>query len=150
FDTCSLLFTLQRDIPLHIAYTHACSTNVDPIISSETDSTLIRYVAGRHIEIQPLAGPADGNREVLPLVAHPHGHMFRAFQHCVRNPTSDGLCAALEMARVHVEALNVVSEHTSIVDIPREFIETLPGPGHAPLRAVRDLVPAMQQAIADK
>jgi predicted dehydrogenase len=150
FDTCSLRFTLERDIPLHIAYTHACSTNIDPIVTIETDTTLIRYVAGRHIEIQPLAGPVDGHREIIPLSAHPHAHMFRALQTCIRESTKDMLCASLEMAREHVAALNVVSEHTPIVDIPRDFIETLAGPDHAPLRAVRDLVPAMQHAIATR
>src|SRR4051812_17016556 len=150
YDTCSLRMTLPGDVPLYAAYTHACATNVDPIVTIETETSMIRYVAGRHVEIVHVGSSRDADREVLPLLQHPHSHMLQAFKSCIRDDDSGALCATLDMAREHVVALNVASEHSSIIDIPREYIDSLPGPDHAPLRAVRDIVPAMQAATNNK
>jgi predicted dehydrogenase len=149
FDTCSLRITLGGGVPLYVSYTHACATTVDPIVTVECENAILRYVAGRQIEIVTRGASGVGEVQTLPLLHHPHSHMLRALQHCVRHDRTDNLCASLEMARAHVVALNVASEHSSIVDIPRDFIETSPGPDHAPLRAVRNIIPAMQ-ACADK
>jgi predicted dehydrogenase len=150
FDTCSLRITLAGDIPLYVAYTHACSSNVDPVISIETENASIRYVAGRHIEILPNSDQADTPSETVPLMPHPHSHMFRAFQSCVRQDSQASVCASLEMSREHIVALNVISETTPIVDIPRDYLDIRPGPDHAPLRAIRDIVPTMQTATQHK
>jgi predicted dehydrogenase len=147
FDTCSLRLTLPGDTPLLAAYTHACATSVDPIVTIEMESAVIRYVAGRHVEIRRKdSGPAAAS-ETIPLMPHPHAYMLRAFQHCIRESPEPASCATLEMAREHVVALNVASETSPITDIPRELIDVLPGPDHAPLRAIRDIVPAMQACV---
>ena len=150
FDTCSLRLTLPGDTPLLAAYTHACATSVDPIVTIEMESAVIRYVAGRHVEIRRKdSGPAASS-ETIPLMPHPHAHMLRAFQHCIRESPEPAFCATLEMAREHVVALNVASETSPITDIPRELIDVLPGPDHAPLRAIRDIVPAMQACVTQR
>ena len=148
FDTCSLRIGFADDVALYVAYTHACSMNIDPIVTIETERALIRYVAGRQIEIH-LKGE-DGICETMPLVHHPHPYILRSFQQCIRETESDALCATLEMARAHILALNVASETSPIIDIPRDCIDTLPGPDHAPLRSVRNIIPAMQACIAKK
>lgn len=150
FDTCSLCLTIDNSVPLYVAYTHACSISVDPIVTIETEKSVIRYVAGRHIEIRPTSDLDVAEVETLPLVPHPHSHMLRAFQSCVRDPQSKSLCATLEMARQHVMALNVASETSPIIDIPPAHIDIVPGPDHAPLRSVHDIVPALQACIARK
>ena len=150
YDTCSLRITLADDVPLNVAYTHACVTNADPIISIETESSLIRYVAGRHIEIRPSPSSCMEGTETLPLVPHPHSQMLRAFQSCIREENTPSFCASLEMARQHVVALNVASENTPIIDIPRQYIDTHPGPDHAPLRAIREIVPTMQACTVNR
>jgi predicted dehydrogenase len=150
FDTCSLRITLTGDVPLYVAYTHACAATADPVISIETETALIRYIAGRHIEILPTSSAAADQRELLPLTPHPHSHMLRVFQNCIRDQSDGALCASLEMSREHIVALNVISENTPIVDIPRDFLEIHPGPDHAPLRAIRDIVSTMQAATQRK
>src|SRR5205814_3583276 len=50
----------------------------------------------------------------------------------------------------HVVALNVASESFGISDVPREHIDTLPGPDHAPLRAIHNIIPALQACVATK
>jgi hypothetical protein len=149
YDTCSLRITLADDVPLYVAYTHACATSVDPIVTIETERAIIRYVAGRHIEVR---GGANGgtNVEVIPLIQHPHSHMLRAFHSCIRQPNDSMLCATLEMARNHVVAMNVASETSPVHDIPGDYIDTLPGPDHAPLRAIRNINPAMQACVSNK
>lgn len=145
FDTCSLRLTLADNVPLYVAYTHACAHSADPIIAIETSTHMIRYIAGRHIEIR-----RGTNVEVIPLIPHPHSHMLSALQSCIRDRAGSALCATLEMAREHVVALNVASESFAITDIPREHLDTLPGPDHAPLRAVHNIVPALQACVANK
>src|SRR5207248_6229374 len=111
FDSCSLRLTLAGDVPLYVAYTHACAHSVDPIIAIETSTHIIRYIAGRHIEIR-----RGTNVEVIPLIPHPHSHMLGALQSCIRDGAGSALCATLEMAREHVVALNVASESFAITD----------------------------------
>src|SRR5205809_320962 len=96
FDTCSLRLTLAGDVPLYIAYTHACATSVDPIVTIETERAVIRYIAGRHIEVR-----TGSNVELFPLIQHPHSHMLHAFRSCIRDRENSAVCATLEMAREH-------------------------------------------------
>jgi hypothetical protein len=54
------------------------------------------------------------------------------------------------MARRHVDAMNVASESFAITDIPRDNIDTVLGPDHAPLRAIQNIVPMLQECVANK
>jgi predicted dehydrogenase len=145
FDTCSMRITLAGDVPLYIAYTHACNTNCDPIITIECEKSTLHYVAGRHVEIR--TGTAV---EVLPLLSHPHPYILRAFHSWMRNGVDSSIGATLEMAREHVVAMNVASETSPIHDIPGDYIDILQGPDHAPLRSIREIIPAMHACASRK
>jgi hypothetical protein len=150
FDTCSMRITLagpeaSQTVPLYIAYTHACNANCDPIITIECEKSTLRYVAGRHVEIR--TGTAV---EMLPLLSHPHPHILRAFHSWMRNGVDSAIGATLEMARTHVVAMNVASETAPIQDIPGDYIDILQGPDHAPLRAIREIIPAMHACASRK
>ncbi|HEX3356744.1 MAG TPA: hypothetical protein VHS31_07230, partial [Tepidisphaeraceae bacterium] len=145
FDTCSIRLTLNGDVQLFVAYTHACAITVDPVVTIETEKSVIRYVAGRHIEIR------TGERiEHLPLYSQPHPYMLRAFQSCIRGGTKSALCASLEMAREHIVAMNVVSETSPVIDVPGEFVEMHTASDHAPLRTIRDITAALQTCTSRK
>jgi len=147
FDTCTMRLSMADDLPLLVAYTHACRSTVDPIVTIQTERATIRYVAGHQIELRFSNQSSGGETEILPLVPHPHSHMLRAFQSCVRSDHNALLCATLEMARQHVVALNVAAEHSPIIDIPREFLDAHPGPDRALLRSIHDIIPAMHACV---
>ena len=44
---------IAGDVPLYVAYTHACAQSVDPIIAIETSTHTIRYIAGRSLRRLP-------------------------------------------------------------------------------------------------
>ena len=130
---------------MYVAYTHACTTNIDPIVTIEMEKARLRYVAGRQIEII-----VDGQVETLPLSSHPHRYMLAGFQKWVREGTDSTLGSTLEMARAHVVAVNAASEAAPVADVPAAFVDVGTGPDHAPLRAIRNVVPAMQLATNRK
>jgi predicted dehydrogenase len=146
YDTCSLRLNLPGDVPMYVAYTHACDKAVDPVVTIELERGTIRYIAGEHLEI--CLGDAV---QRLALSKHPHEEMLRVFQRWVRTgSTADALGATLESARAHVVAVNVASEAAPIYDVPEEFVETVPARDHASIRVIRDIVPAMQECVARK
>lgn len=154
YDTCTMKFGVGRnevtdwsepDLPLTIAYTHACQHAVEPIVLIETEAARISYVSGRHIEIM------NGTQgELLPLSSSPHKHMLASFKTWVRQGTNVVIGSTLESARAHVVAFNAASEATPIVDVPMEFIDVLPEPDQSRLRAIQGIVPALQSCISDR
>jgi predicted dehydrogenase len=178
YDTCSMRFMVGGDdVPLVVAYTHACAQPLEPVVSIDTERGQIRYVAGGRIELRMRkpagygngdgrgahsgdghangGGHAGGNGfaevpEVLRLSSNPYKHMFAAFATWLReNGDADGSAApalgsTLEMARAHVVAVNAASEHAPIADVPEEFVDTISTADQSLLRAIRDIVPALE------
>lgn len=154
YDTCTMKFAVGRnevtdwsepDLPLTIAYTHACEQAVEPIVVIQTESARISYVSGRHIEIM------NGTHgELLPLSSSPHKHMLASFKNWVRHGTGAVMGSTLESARAHVVAFNAASEAAPIGDVPREFIDVLPEPDQSRLRAIQGIVPALQSCISNR
>ena len=143
YDTCSLHFTVATNLPVLVAFTHACETAVEPIVTIETERAEISYVSGRRIEIRR----PGGELEVLPLVANPHRHMLSAFRAWVRQGPDARLNSTLEMARAHVVAVNAASEAASVVDVPPEYIKSIPAPDGGVIRVIENIVGAMRASI---
>jgi hypothetical protein len=141
YDTCSLRYAVTGGARLWVAYTHACSINIDPIITIDTDAgARLRYVSGRQIEIL-----RDGQLvEALPLSTHPHRHMLAGFQQWVRRGTGSAPGSTLEAARCHVVAVNAASEAAPVIDVPATFVDVGPSSDNALLRSIRNIVPTMQ------
>ena len=57
----------------------------------ETERAVIRYIAGRHIEVR-----TGSNVELFPLIQHPHSHMLHAFRSCIRDRENSAVCATLQ------------------------------------------------------
>ena len=150
YDTCAMRFTVggpgvEPEVPLFIAYTHACATSVEPVVVVETEQAQISYVSGRHIEI--LRGTRG---ELLPLSASPHKHMLRAFRSLVREGCDAVMGSTLEQARMHVVAFNAASEASPVVDVPAHFVDAIAEPDHTTLRVIREIVPAMKSCVSDR
>src|SRR5439155_21577248 len=103
YDTCSLRYTLPGNVPLHVAFTHACSKPIEPFVTIEFERATLRYICGAHVE---LYRTARGEAEILPLSPHPHHHMLRTFQRWMLEGSDDVLGATLESARAQVVAVN--------------------------------------------
>ena len=149
YDTCRLRYTVgAAALPLRVAFTHACKTAAEPLVTLETERARITYLSGRRIEIRAPKGEAV--LETLPLTATPHRHMLASFRDWVRGGDGAGvLNSTLEMARAHVVAVNAASEAAPVFDIAPKFIATQPAPDGTNLRAVRDINKALHAAIAD-
>lgn len=145
YDTCSMRFTVADNVPVHVAYTHACATSVDPLIVIDTERAQIRYLAGRQIEIR-----ISGETELLRLSSNPYKFMFSAFQSWFHQGPDAALGATLEMARAHVVAVNAASEGAPVVTVPPSHIEIIPAPDQTPLRAIRDIVSALNTCTTEQ
>jgi predicted dehydrogenase len=145
YDTCSIGYTVSPgDVPVCVAFTHACAATLEPVITLECERATILYLAGRHIEVRAKGKGA----EILPLAANPHKHMLADFAACVRD-RRQSVASTLEMARAHVVAVNAASEAAPVVDVPVDFVDTVPAPDQTILRAVRNIVPALKACAAD-
>ena len=157
YDTCSLHFTVApADVPVLVAFTHACETAVDPVVTIETEHAEISYLSGRRIEIRR----THGELETVALTPNPHKHMLAAFRDWVRrgggdSPDADGgggdgrgLNSTLEMARAHVVAVNAASEAAPVFDVPPQYVQELRAPDGATIRVIRHIVEAMRACIA--
>jgi len=145
YDTCSMRFAVADNVPVLVAYTHACATSVDPLIVIDTERAQIRYLAGRQIEIR-----IDGETQLLRLSSNPYKFMFAAFQSWFYQGPGAALGATLEMARAHVVAVNAASEAAPVVTVPTSHVEIIPGPDQTPLRAIRDIVSALNTCTAEQ
>jgi predicted dehydrogenase len=151
YDTCSMRFLVgPDDVPLVLAYTHACAKPLEPVISIDTERGQIRYVAGGRIELRIGSERSNGPTEVLRLSANPYRHMFAAFRTWVRDGVDAALGSTLEMARAHVVAVNAASEIAPIADVPDAFVDVIPTPDQTALRAIRDIVPALESCTANE
>ena len=145
YDTCSLRFKVGGDaIPLNVAYTHACSTSVEPVVAIETEKAKIFYIANRHIEIR-----IGSKEEILPLASNPHPHMLASFAASLRNG-GNGVASTLEMARTHIVAVNAASEAAPVLDVAPQYITALPAADQSTLRAILDVVPALKSCISSR
>jgi predicted dehydrogenase len=143
YDTCSLRYTLPGDIPMHVAFTHACAKPIEPFVVIEFDRARLRYVSGQHVETQ-----RPGETEILPLSPHPHHEMLRTFQRWVLQGPENLVGATLESARAQVVAVNAAVEAAVIHDVPDEFVDELPARDHATLRTIRDIGPALLESMS--
>ena len=146
YDTCTMRFRVgEGDLPLDVAYTHACASPVEPVIVIQTEQARLAYVSGRHIEI--LKGTQG---EVLPLSTSPHKHMLAAFKTWMRQGSGAAIGSTLEAARMHVVAFNAASEAAGVLDVPSQYVEAIAEPDQVTLRAIRGIVPAMKSCISDR
>jgi predicted dehydrogenase len=172
YDTCSMRFVVGAGVPLLVAYTHACAQPHEPVVSIETERGQIRYVAGGRIEIRMgksshANGDGNGNRrghangdgvcdnipevpEVLRLSSNPYKHMFGAFRAWARDGVDGVLGSTLEMARAHVVAVNAASEAAPIADVPEKFVDVISTADQSQLRAIHDIVAALESCVRDQ
>jgi predicted dehydrogenase len=146
YDTCSMHFTIGDGLPLYVAYTHACASTIDPIVTIDTEQAQISYIAGQHIKVRKSTGAV----ETLPLSANPHKHMLKAFAAWVGGEVDSVIGSTLEMARDHVVAVNAASEAAPVVDVPHAHIDVMRAADRTLLRAIREILPAMKSCIADR
>jgi len=145
YDTCSMrLLVGEANVPVYVAYTHACASPLEPVIVLQTERAQIRYVAGGRIEIRSGAVQNNGPSEVLRLTSNPYKHMFAALAAWSRDGVESALGSTLEMARAHVIAVNAASEVAPIADVPDEFVDVIPTPDQTVLRAIRNIVAALE------
>jgi hypothetical protein len=144
YDTCSLRFTVTHDVPVLLAFTHACATPVDPIVTIEAELAQISYISGRRIEIHR----GDAQDEMLPLSANPHRHMLSQFRDWVRQGPGEQLNSTLEMARAHVVAVNAASEAAAVIDVPTQYVKTMPAPDGTRIHVIEDIVEAMRVCVS--
>jgi predicted dehydrogenase len=146
YDTCSLRLGLPGDVPLYVAYTHACSEMVEPMITIETDRGVIRYHAYRSIDIRM----NDGSRQRMVLSDKPHAQMLQTFQQCLRDPSAGALGATLEMSRAHVVAINVASEAAPVVDVPSQHVQHIHDSEDNVVRTIDQIVAAVKASAERK
>jgi predicted dehydrogenase len=147
YDTCRLRFTVSpADVPVLVAFTHACATPVDPIVTIDTERARIMYVSGRRIEIHH----AGGEVQTVPLCANPHKHMLASFREWVRGETGETLNSTLEMARAHVVAVNTASEAAPVLDVPPQYVHSISAPDGTQMRVIHDIVEAMRVCVTSE
>ena len=144
YDTCSLRFMVTPAVPVLVAFTHACATPIDPVVTIETERAQITYVSGRRIEIHR----AGSEVETLPLCNNPHKHMLASFRDWVRQGPDGKLNSTLEMARAHVVAVNAASEAAPVVDVPAQYIKSIPAPDGTKMHVIDDIVEAMRVCVS--
>ena len=149
YDTCSLRYTVgEHDLPLRVAFTHACKTAAEPLVTLTTERARITYLSGRRVEIRTVDN--DTVIEQMPLSSTPHRHMLSAFRDWVRHAEqSTALNSTLEMARAHVVAVNAASEASPVFDVAPPHVTTQPAPDGTSLRAVRDINKALAASVAN-
>jgi predicted dehydrogenase len=112
FDTCTIQATLEGDIPLLVAMTHACRETIDPEITITTDRTVIRVQINGdisyHINGQPFRTPMN-EAGLWPMV--------RAIVRHARGDTAAPV-GTLEMARAHTVLINAASQVSPVYTIP--------------------------------
>lgn len=145
YDTCSYCAMLPGDLPLHLVYTHACATTVEPRIVLETELATIKFISGLQIEITTESGS-----EIIQLSNESRANMIRTFQKWMRLGVDSAIGATLEMARAHTVTVNAASESSPIFDVPADEVEKLSTEDEIPLNAIRNIVPAMQAAHSRK
>ena len=147
YDTCSLHFTVKPgDVPVLVAFTHACETAIDPVVTIETERAEISYLSGRRIEIR---APGGAPLEQLRLSPDPHKHMLAAFRDWLRGGAAGArLNSTLEMARAHVVAVNAASEAAPVYDVPDDYVRSLPAADGTTIRVIRQIVEAMRACIS--
>jgi predicted dehydrogenase len=145
YDTCSMCFTVGGDVPVCVAYTHACATALEPVVTIETERGQIRYVSGRHIEVR-----FGTNVEILRLASNPHKLLLESFRAAIRGTDGAAVASTLEMARAHTVAVNAASEAAAVVDVARDYVQVLPSADQSSVRAIREIVPALKKCVADK
>ena len=139
YDTCSIRLTLPGDVPLIVAYTHACDATVEPLITIQFEEGRVRYFSYREIEIQTSAGV-----ERIPLSSQPHRQMLATFESQLRGAADAPTGATLEMSAAQVAAMNAASEFAPVHDVPAAFIHPMHDSEDNVVRTIRGIVPALQ------
>lgn len=117
YDTCGIRVDTDR-CPALFCMTHACATNVDPIIVLRGEHGMMEITFAQVIVRN------RGGTRTTPRAEHPHPHMLQTFLDLVRGREPATAVGTLEMARAHVVTVNAASEATAVYDVPREIIET--------------------------
>ncbi|HMO27077.1 MAG TPA: Gfo/Idh/MocA family oxidoreductase [Tepidisphaeraceae bacterium] len=117
YDTCGIRVETDRG-PALFCMTHACATNVDPILVLRGEHGMMEITFAQIIVRN------RGGTRTIPRVEQPHPHMLQTFFDLVRGRTPTTAVSTLEMARTHVVTVNAASEATPVHDVPREIIET--------------------------
>jgi hypothetical protein len=115
---------------------------VDPEVTIRAEHGCIRYLYGRHAELR-----IGRHTEIFPLESNPHRRMMSSLGRWLRDGPAAAPGAALETARAHVVAVNAASEAAPVRDVPPGFLEECIADDDAPLRAIRQIVPAMTRMI---
>ena len=153
YDTCSLRLMLPGNVPLYVAFTHACSETIEPMVTIDTERATIHYHAYRSIDIQV---NGNGRGQQLLLSDKPHAHMLAAFQRRLRgggggDGSSNGhLGATLEMSRAHAVAVNVASEAAPVLDVPAEYVRPVHDSEDNVVRTIDGLTAAMRSSVEKK
>ncbi len=115
YDTCALRLTLPGGVKLIVFLTHAVSNQTDAtVVLHGTEGSLTVNSGGYQIAgKQPFAWPADDIK---------HANMIRTIARHIRGEPVDGALATLEMARLHTQIVNGVSEAAPVVDFDRAHV----------------------------
>lgn len=138
YDTCSYQVRLPGETLLHASFTHASTEYLHPVVTVLAERGSVRCGFERPVIIR-----TGDHIEELAMAAKPWSLMMGVFRKWMFEGTHAAVGATLEMARMHTMTFAGASEASPVYEVPPSAIETVTARDQTPLRAIRNIVPAI-------
>lgn len=139
FDTGCLRAYTDSGVELYFAATHACQTNVNPIIKLETEKAVVDY---GYLRPEATITYRDGSIEVIGDSETPRNDVFSNLADVLTGRAEKPSCT-LEMARTHVACISQIHQVAQIADVPAGLVSEIEG-GQ---RVIKDIDQIVQQGF---
>ena len=121
FDTGCLRVQTTDGVELVFAATHACQTNVDPLVKLEAEHASLLWDTNDDLVISY----ADGRTETVSRGDSRH-YMFANIVETLSDPGASPLCP-LEVARAHVDCIEALHRVARIVPVTPDLLSEVDG-----------------------
>jgi len=122
FDTCSIRFITEDNVPLLCHFSHASETTVDPRIRVEGDAGVVEWAANAEYVVRKASGD-----ELRGVSVAPGPQMFDAVIAKLSEPET--FSCSLRMGGNHSYGIDLIHKHGRVTDIPDEYFSIHPENG---------------------
>ncbi|MEJ5229838.1 MAG: Gfo/Idh/MocA family oxidoreductase [Pseudothermotoga sp.] len=121
FDTCCMR-VLSKDVEILFYATHACEERIGPYFVYEFERAKVVFDGSNPVDSKIVAFYKDGKTDLYGFVDH--GSMRKLWKTIELVKGKETMSCSLESALSHTMVINASHESSTIIDFPREMIET--------------------------
>ena len=123
FDTGCLRARTDSGVDIYFAATHACRTNVNPMIKLEAEKAVVDY---GYLRPEATIAYRDGRVEVIEDSEAPRNDVFSNLADVLSGQVEKPFCT-LEIARTHVACIDQVHRAAQIAGVPVDLVSEIEG-----------------------